>query len=80
MVKRFWTIEFADWSAKFETDAIIPLINKHGQFLSDPMLKNIFIQKENKVDIEELMNKNKIILINLSKGKIGEDNFYLVGL
>ncbi len=79
MVKRFWAIEFADWSEKFDTDAIIPLVNKLGQFLSDPMLRNIFGQKENKVDIEKLMNTKKIILINLSKGRIGEENSSFFG-
>ncbi len=79
MVKRFWAIEFADWSEKFDTDAIIPLVNKLGQFLSDPMLRNIFGQKENKIDIEVLMNEQKILLINLSKGKIGEENSSFFG-
>lgn len=79
MVKRFWAIEFADWSEKFDTDAIIPLVNKLGQFLSDPVLRNIFGQKENKVDLEELMNKKKILLINLSKGKLGEENSSFFG-
>jgi hypothetical protein len=79
MVKRFWAIEFADWSEKFDTDAIIPLVNKLGQFLSDPMLRNIFGQKENKIDIEKLMNEKKILLINLSKGKIGEENSSFFG-
>ncbi len=79
MVKRFWAIEFADWSEKFDTDAIIPLVNKLGQFLSDPMLRYIFGQKENKVDLEKLMNDQKIILINLSKGKIGEENASFFG-
>lgn len=79
MVKRFWAIEFADWSEKFDTDAIIPLVNKLGQFLSDPMLRYIFGQKENKVDLEQLMNDQKIILINLSKGKIGEENASFFG-
>jgi hypothetical protein len=79
MVKRFWAIEFADWSEKFDTDAIIPLVNKLGQFLSDPMLRNIFGQKENKIDIEKLMNEQKILLINLSKGKIGEENSSFFG-
>jgi len=79
MVKRFWAIEFADWSEKFDTDAIIPLVNKLGQFLSDPMLRNIFGQKENKIDLEQLMNEQKIILINLSKGKIGEENSSFFG-
>lgn len=79
MVKRFWAIEFADWSEKFDTDAIIPLVNKLGQFLSDPMLRNIFGQIENKVDLEKLMNDKKIVFINLSKGKIGEENSSFFG-
>lgn len=79
MVKRFFAIEFADWSEKFDTDAIIPLVNKLGQFLSDPLLRNIFGQKQNKVDMSKLMNEKKIILINLSKGRIGEENSSFFG-
>ncbi len=79
MVKRFFAIEFADWSEKFDTDAIIPLVNKLGQFLSDPLLRNIFGQKENKIDISKLMNEQKIILINLSKGRLGEENSSFLG-
>jgi hypothetical protein len=79
MVKRFFAIEFADWSEKFDTDAIIPLVNKLGQFLSDPLLRNIFGQKENKIDISKLMNDRKIILINLSKGRLGEENSSFLG-
>ena len=79
MVKRFFAIEFADWSEKFDTDAIIPLVNKLGQFLSDPLLRNIFGQKQNKIDISELMNEGKIIFINLSKGRIGEENSSFFG-
>lgn len=79
MVKRFWAIEFADWSEKFDTDAIIPLVNKLGQFLSDPLLRNIFGQKENKIDIEEIMEKKKILFINLCKGRLGEENSSFLG-
>lgn len=79
MVKRFFAIEFADWSEKFDTDAIIPLVNKLGQFLSDPLLRNIFGQKQNKIDISQLMNEEKIIFINLSKGRIGEENSSFFG-
>ncbi len=79
MVKRFWAIEFADWSEKFDTDAIIPLVNKLGQFLSDPMLRNIFGQKENKINLEDLMNERKIVLINLAKGRLGEENSSFFG-
>ena len=60
MVKRFWAIEFADWSEKFDTDAIIPLVNKLGQFLSNPMLRNIFGQKENKINLEKLISEKKL--------------------
>jgi type IV secretory pathway TraG/TraD family ATPase VirD4 len=73
MVKKFWAVEFTD------SDVIISLVNKLEQFLSDPMLRNIFKQTENKVDIEKLMNEQKILLVNLSKGKIGEDNSSLLG-
>jgi len=79
MVKRFWAIEFADWSEKFDTDAIIPLVNKLGQFLSDPLLRNIFGQKTNKIDLSYLMNNKKIVLINLSKGRLGEENSSFFG-
>ena len=79
MVRRFWAIEFADWSEKFDTDAIIPLVNKLGQFLSNPLLRNIFGQKGNKIDVETLMNQKKVILINLSKGRLGEENSSFFG-
>ena len=79
MVKRFWAVDFADWSEKFDTEAIIPLVNKLGQFLSNPLLRNIFAQKENKVDLEKIMNEKKILLINLSKGKLGEENSSFFG-
>ncbi len=79
MVKKFFTTEFKSWSEKFDTDAIIPLVNKLGQFLSDPLLRNIFSQRENKINLSELMNQKKIILVSLSKGKIGEENSSFFG-
>ncbi|MEK9209281.1 MAG: type IV secretory system conjugative DNA transfer family protein, partial [Patescibacteria group bacterium] len=79
MVKRFWAIEFSEWSEKFDTEAIIPLVNKLSQFLSNPLLRNIFGQKENKIDLEEIMQSQKILLINLSKGKLGEENSSFFG-
>lgn len=79
MVKKFWSVEFFDYSEKYENEVIVPLVNKLSQFLSNPLLHNIFIQKENKIDFEKLMNCEKIILINLSKGKLGEDNANFLG-
>jgi len=79
MVKRFWAVEFADWSEKFDTEAIIPLVNKLSQFLSNPMLRNIFGQKGNKIDLDDIINSKKILLINLAKGKLGEENSSFFG-
>ena len=78
-VKRFWTIEFTDWLEKFNTEAIVLIVNKIEQFLSNPLLHHIFDQQENKIDIEKIMNKQKILLINLSKGKLGEENSSFFG-
>lgn len=79
MVKRFWAIEFADWSERFDNEAIIPLLNKLSEFLSNPLLRHIFAQVDNKIDFEEIMNTQKILLINLSKGKLGEENSNFFG-
>lgn len=79
MVKKFWEIEFADWSEKFNIETIIPLVDKLGQFLSNPSLRYVFSQQENKIDVEKIMNENKILLINLSKGKLGEENSCFFG-
>ena len=79
MVKKFWAVEFADWSEKFETDVIIPLVSKLGQFLSNPMIKNIFSQKTGKISMDELIKQQKIILVYLSKDKIGEENSDFLG-
>lgn len=79
VVRRFWSIEFAAWSDRFETEAIIPLVSRLGQFLANPLVRHIFGQRENKIDFYELMNQQKIILINLSKGKLGEENSELFG-
>ncbi|MFH1671214.1 MAG: type IV secretory system conjugative DNA transfer family protein, partial [Candidatus Portnoybacteria bacterium] len=54
-------------------------VNKLGQFLSNPLLRNIFGQKENKIDLEKIMNERKILLISLSKGKLGEENSSFFG-
>lgn len=79
MVKRFWAIEFADWSERFDNEAITPLLNKLSQFLSNPLVRNVFAQVENKLDFEKIMNTQKILLLNLSKGKLGEENANFFG-
>ena len=79
VVKNFWVNEFAGWSEKFDNEAITPLLNKVGQFVSTNMIRNIVGQPENKIDFREIMDNNKILLMKVSKGILGEENAALMG-
>ena len=79
VVKNFWVNEFAGWSEKFDNEAITPLLNKVGQFVSTNMIRNIVGQPDNKVDFREIMDGQKIILMKVSKGILGEENAALMG-
>ncbi len=79
VIKEFWISEFEQYDQKFRTEAIAPIQNKVGQFLSSPLIRNIVGQKHSSIDIADIMNSGKILLINLSKGKIGEDASGLLG-
>ncbi|EKE26559.1 MAG: hypothetical protein ACD_4C00242G0001 [uncultured bacterium (gcode 4)] len=73
VVKNFWTNEFAWWSQQFNTEAIMPILNKVWQLLSIDMIKNIFVSKENKLDFKEMMDEGKIFLVKLPKWKLQEE-------
>lgn len=73
VVRNFWTNEFAGWSQQFNTEAIMPILNKVGQLLSIDILKNIFASPDNKLDFRHIMDTNKILLVKLPKGKLQED-------
>ncbi len=73
VVRNFRTNEFAGWSQQFNTEAIMPILNKVGQLLSIEILKNIFASSENKLDLRQVMDKSKILLIKLPKGKLQEE-------
>lgn len=79
VVKAFWLTEFDKMQDKFKTEAIAPIQNKVGQFLSSPTIRNIVGQPKSTIDLRFAMDKGKIVIINLSKGKIGEDNSALLG-
>lgn len=79
VVKSFWVDEFANYNDKFRNEAIAPIQNKVGQFLSSGIIRNIVGQPKSSIDLREIMDKKKIFLINLSKGRIGEDNSALLG-
>lgn len=78
-VKNFWVNEFAGWSEKFDNEAITPLLNKVGQFVATDMIRNIVAQPDNKIDFRHIMDNNKILLMKVSKGILGEENAALLG-
>lgn len=79
VVRRFWAIEFPEWSQRYDAEAVSPLLNKLGQLLADPLMRNIFGQMENKIDFFDIMQNRKIFLVNLSKGQIGDDKSAFFG-
>ncbi|MCK5460535.1 type IV secretory system conjugative DNA transfer family protein [Candidatus Gracilibacteria bacterium] len=79
VVKNFWVNEFAGWSEKFDNEAITPLLNKVGQFVSTNMIRNIVGQPENKIDFRDILDNKKILLMKVSKGILGEENAALMG-
>ncbi|MDB4978919.1 MAG: hypothetical protein JWM56_1105 [Candidatus Peribacteria bacterium] len=79
MVKTFWEVEYVSWSDKYRTEAIAAIQNKIGQLLSTPVIRNIVGQVNSTLDVRHAMDSGKIILANLSKGKIGEDNSAFLG-
>ncbi len=79
VVKAFWTDEFSKYSSQFTVDAISPIQNKVGQFLSNPLVRNIVSQTKSAIDLRKIMDDKKILIINLSKGRVGEDYSALLG-
>ncbi len=79
VVKAFWIHEYEQWRDQFRNEAIAPIQNKVGQFLSTSIIRNVVGQPKSTIDIFEIMNTGKIFLVNVSKGRIGEDNSALLG-
>jgi len=79
IIKAFWLDEFNSYSNQFKTEALSPIQNKVGQFLSSSVIRNIVGQSKSTIDMREIMDNKKILLLNLAKGRIGEDNSALLG-
>lgn len=79
VVKSFWTQEYPKYNQQFQVEAISPIQNKVGQFLSLSLIRNIVGQVKSTIDLREIMDNKKILLLNLSKGRIGEDASALLG-
>ena len=79
LVKKFWTTEFSSWNEQFAGEAITPIINKIGQFVANPIIRNIVGQTKSSIKLDEIINGEKILIANFSIGKLGEENSALLG-
>lgn len=78
-IKSFWVDEYAKAGEKYQQEAAPAIQNKIGQFTSNPLIRNIVGQKRTSFDIRDIMDNKKILIMNLSKGKMGEGNANLIG-
>jgi CxxC-x17-CxxC domain-containing protein len=79
VVKSFWINEFDKWEDRFRKEAVAAIQNKVGQFLSSSVIRHIVGQPKSTIDMREIMDNQKILIVNLSKGRIGEDAMRLLG-
>ncbi len=78
-VRSFWVDEYAKYTDKFAAEAAPAIQNKVGQFVANPIIRNIIGQAKSTFDIRKMMDERKILIINLSKGRVGEANANLIG-
>lgn len=78
-VLQFWKHEFGQWNEKQVNESIAPVLNKVGAFTANPIIRNIVGQPKSSFDIRKIMDEGKILVVNLSKGLIGEDNAAILG-
>ena len=79
VVQMFWLKEFSTYNDKMATETVAPILNKVGQFTASETIRNIVGQPKSSIDFAEIMNTGKILLVDLSTGKIGEVNSELIG-
>lgn len=79
VIKSFWQNEFASYNDRYAQEAVAPIQNKIGQFLSSSVIRNMVAQVQSTINVREIMDSQKIFIMNLSKGRIGEDNSRLLG-
>jgi hypothetical protein len=78
-VKSFWVKEFANYTERMAQEAVPAIQNKVGQFTANPLIRNMIGQPTSSFDFRKAMDQSKIIIINLSKGRIGDENMKLLG-
>ena len=78
-VLQFWKQEFGQWNDKQVNESIAPVLNKVGAFTANPIIRNIIGQPRSSFNVRKIMDEGKILVVNLSKGLIGEDNAGILG-
>ena len=78
-VKAFWQKEFANYTERQAAEAVPAIQNKVGQFTANPLIRNMIGQSHSSFDFREAIDRKKIVIINLSKGRIGDENMKLLG-
>ena len=78
-VKAFWVKEFASYTERQAAEAVPAIQNKVGQFTANPLIRNMIGQPQSSFNFREAMDSRKIVIINLSKGRIGDENMKLLG-
>ncbi len=79
IIKSFWVTEYARYTQRYEIEATAAIQNKVGQFISNPLIRNIIGQTKSTINMRDIMDKEKIFIMDLAKGRIGEDNSRLLG-
>lgn len=79
VVKSFWITEYSRYTQRYEVESTGAIQNKVGQFISAPVIRNIIGQVRSSINMREIMDEQKILIVNISKGRIGEDNSLLLG-
>lgn len=79
VVRAYWEQEFPAMGKRLRTEAIAPIQNKLGAFVSSPILRNILCQRESRLDLRKAMDTSKVLIVTISKGRVGEDGSALLG-
>jgi len=79
VVRNFWDHEFAGWPPKLRAEAVAPIQNKVGHFVSSPLLRHVVGQADARLDLRRVLDEGQILLVNLSKGRVGDDASSLLG-
>jgi hypothetical protein len=78
-VRAFWLEEFPKYNPRYIQETIAPIQNKVGAFLADPRLRRLLVEPPVDLHIREIMDKGKILIVNLGIGQLGEDSSHLLG-